>query len=129
MIISSDEASKLYTKKINALLRMTRKPPKPTDVIELNCRIEQNGGFKVDTVARAIIKSVRPVNIGYYKANPEAVKDHGSMSINGLKRHIEAMYSPEVWADFVSGDLKLTRIKFDYTLNLKNDKDDKKSEG
>jgi hypothetical protein len=119
MIITRDEAAKLYAQKINALVRYTRRPPKPTQQVDLNCQIEVEGVEKTDLVARAIVKSVRPVGIQFYHTNVNSLKDHGFMSIHGLKRHIIGLYGENVWDSFKDGKVKMTRIKFDYSLNDK----------
>lgn len=119
MIITRDEAAKLYAQKINALVRYTRRPPESTQRIDLNCQIEVDGVQKTDLVARAIVKSVRPVGIQFYHSSATALKDHGFMSVHGLKRHIIGLYGENIWESFKDGKIKMTRIKFDYSLNDK----------
>lgn len=112
MIISDDEAAKLINKKMTALLRFTKRPPEPATPLEL---VTLRDGMN-DLVAKALVKSVRDVDFSFFANNQGNCTDHGYMSTNGLKRHISTMYSPDVWDSFVSGKLKLTRIKIDYSI-------------
>jgi hypothetical protein len=116
MIITRDEANKMFSKKINTLLRFTKRPPELASAVEFQATLDDG---KRDTVARGLIKSVREVDIYYFMNNKDAILDHGVMSLNGLKRHISELYSNDLWDSFVAGKTKLTRIKIDYALNQK----------
>lgn len=111
MIITRDEASKLMSQKMNALLRFTKRAPEAATNIEL---VAHRDG-KTELVARALVKSTRDVKVDFFK-NEANLTDHGVFSLNGLKRHITDLYSAEVWDNFVQGKIKLTRIKIDYAL-------------
>lgn len=118
MIITRDEAAKLMSRKINSLLRFTKRPPKAMDRLELASRRED----KTEVIANALVKSVREVDMDFFMENPERIKDHGSMSLNGLKNHITTLYSADLWNSFAAGGTKLQRISIDYSIVEKDQK-------
>lgn len=125
MIITRDEANKMFSKKINTLLRFTKRPPELATTATFEARLDDG---TLDLVARGLIKSVREVDYSFFETNETAVMDHGVMSINGLKHHIVSLYSPDLWDSFVRGEVKLTRIKIDYALNQKKPKENKRAD-
>ena len=116
MIITRDEANKMFSKKISTLLRFTKQPPELATTADFISRLDDGTN---DLVARGLIKSVREVDYKFYENNPAALQDHGVMSVNGLKHHVSNLYSPELWDRFVRGEVTMTRIRIDYALNEK----------
>lgn len=126
MIITRDEANKMFSKKINCLLRFTKRPPELASTATFEAPLDDG---TLDLVARGIIKSVREVDYAFFEKDETAITDHGVMSMNGLKRHIASLYSPDLWDSFVKGEVKLTRIKIDYALNQKKPKEAERYQG
>lgn len=112
MIITRDEAAKLMSKKIKVLLRFTKKPPEVLTGLDLVGQRES----KTELIARAVVKSVREVDVDFFVKNPERIGDHGVRSLNGLKNHITTLYSGDLWDQFVQGKVRLKRISIDYSI-------------
>ena len=110
MIITNIEAGRILDSRLSHLLRM--KAPDIMSTHELACREDQ----KTRTIAKAIIKSVRPVSLKDFEKDPSLLDGHGFKSVNGIKTNLINLYGEGFWSGFVRGDYKITRISIDYSL-------------
>ena len=111
MIITNIEAGRILDSRLSHLLRM--KAPDIMSTHELSCR----EGSKTRVIAKAVIKSVRPITLSDFESNPKLLEGHGFKSLNGVKTNLINLYGEGFWQSFKNGDFKITRISIDYSLS------------
>ena len=114
MILTNDETVRVLDARLGALLR--KRPSEVSKPIELST-LE---GDKTKVIAKALVKSVRPVKYSTYDKNRGLLEGHGFRSLNGLKHHITTLYSSSIWEQFKENKVEFYRITIDYSLKQKD---------